>query len=454
MKSALGMVGRKAMRGLLLVALGVAVLIGSPQPAWADTPLVGIGASVEDVDDAAGFRRVAGLAADDATVAESFDRPTVYSDRRFGIPLTEDEAGIIADQIKAQNALIPAAEAATKLAGFSGVYFERGTLHVLVTGDLETARVALEATRPASGQLVIEHATVDHRTLEGIRTAILSDQDLAALGATFSTVAIDPVTSRVELTVKGSDPVDEVAELLATKYGDAVVVLTTEASISALACNSQEDCGLKGGLSGRHTSPGVTCTTGFIARMGTTSLNRIITAGHCIEDAGGPPNNYAWKNYSGTMFWGYNSTYQYDALNDIGFITVECAVACNKYFASGPSDIRTVRLTWATDAGMPVGRYVCRSGHTSNWDCGYINRTDVSAVYDGLIHYGLWEVTPKSTYGDSGAGYVALEADQSYVIPYGILSAGQTGVGALYTYYYPANNAGYYNTYPCTVSGC
>lgn len=436
------LLGALVLAALLLAPFPVLAHTASSQPSADDAVLAA---------DAVAFRTTAGLAADAATVADSLGNPSVYSNTRFGVPLTRAEAEVVLGQIAAQNELLPMAEAATELQDFASTYFTGGTLHVNVTGDPASAAVELGSVRPASADVVFERARVDHQRLAAVQDAIVGDRDLAALGVMPTTVAIDPVTTRVEVTFQAHDPIDTAAAILREKYGELVVVLVGQGPISLLACNSVDDCGTKGGLGGHHNSPAITCTTGFVAYHLTFKL--ILTAGHCIEQAGGVSNGYKWKNYLATVTWGYNSSYQYDALSDLGTFYIPSISYYNQYFAGGPADIRTIRTSERPESQMPVGLYECRSGHSSNWDCGTIHRANISATYDGFIHYGLWEVTPGSSYGDSGSGYVALERDDSYVIPLGILASGV--VGGSYTYFVPAIDANsIFGAYVCTSSAC
>ncbi|HTE83383.1 MAG TPA: hypothetical protein VK821_01475 [Dehalococcoidia bacterium] len=398
---------------------------------------------------AASFRSDMGLAADPTTIAEALSNPEAYSNIRYGTPLAPSEAKTVRDLIRAQNDLTGTAEAAARLPDFTSTYFSAGTLHVLVTGDTVTAEAAIRPTVPPGRVVVVGQAQVDNRTLVETAAAIGSDPDVAAI-AVPTTVAIDPVTARVEARFRPSDPLDDLTALLKKKFGNLVTVLTESATGSAIACNSRDDCGTKGGLGAHHASPSVTCTTGFVSKVNGGTLHRILTAGHCINDAGGVTNSYPWKNYLGTLTWGLNADFLYTANEDIGTFWIGSTTTYNQYFAGGTADIRTVRDTEASTAQMPVGRVVCVSGHTSGWGCGTIHRTNVSETYDGFIHYGLWEFTPLENFGDSGAGVVGLETDDSYVIPFGIA----VSTGPTYTYFQPANEDSVVYTHVCTTAAC
>jgi hypothetical protein len=99
---------------------------------------------------------------------------------------------------------------------------------------------------------------------------------------------------------------------------------------------------------------------------------------------------------------------------------------------------------------MPVGLLVCRSGWTSGWGCGAIHRAQLD-FYDGTsFHYDTWEVSQVSNHGDSGAGYVALESDDTYVRPAGILWGGD----ATSTYYYPVFDDWAISVHVCVTATC
>jgi hypothetical protein len=402
---------------------------------------------------AATFREDVGLASDPGIVALSLSDAATYSDRRFGVPLTPEEAADVRGQIEAQDALMPAAEAATNLSGFASAYFTGPTLHVVVTGDAAAAREALAPMMKASLNVAVERGLWDKPTLDAAQASIIGDPGLAALGARPTKVAVDPVTSTIEVTFNPSQPVEAATRLLQSDYPGMARVLISDAVPDALACNSRNDCGTKGGLGAHHNSPALTCSTGFVGKVNGGTLHRMLTAGNCIDKTGGVTNSYPWTNYLGTLTWGQNADWLYGATEDIGTFWIGSTTSYNQYFAGGTADIRTVRSTEATNAQMPVGTYVCRSAHTTGWACGTVHRANISATYDGFIHYGLWEVTPQSSYGDSGAGFVGLESDDSYVIPFGILVAGDTGTG-IYTYYLPVNNDGAVYVHVCTTAAC
>lgn len=432
--------------------LAIALLVASPMMASADT-------APSDTDavstgDAMAFRSLAGLQADSATVDQSLTDASVYSDTRFGVPLTPAEADNVRAQIAAQNDLDGTAQAATELPDFASKYFVGPTLHVLVTGDAETARLALDKVKPASGDLVISQSKVDARTLEETAAAVRSDPDLARLNITPSKVAIDPVAPRVEVTLLATEATADAARLLQHTYGDLVVVLTTPDANFAFACLSRHNCGTKGGLTIEHLSPDNGCTSGFVGKNTSFGGYFMITAGHCIQESGGQTNLNPWKNGVGNVTYGINSSYQLDAHMDMGSFYISGASIPsikNQYYAGGPSDIRTIRTTAATDSQMTVGKYVCRTGRTSNWDCGLIHRANISATIT-IIQYGLWEVSMRSAHGDSGAGVIGLEQDDTYVIPFGILLGGDA---TTYTYYYPAHYSnGATGVSICTSAAC
>ncbi|MBI3751741.1 MAG: hypothetical protein HY263_08840 [Chloroflexi bacterium] len=56
--------------------------------------------------------------------------------------------------------------------------------------------------------------------------------------------------------------------------------------------------------------------------------------------------------------------------------------------------------------------------------------------------------------GDSGAGYVAFESDDTYAKPAGILFGGDIGLGARYTYYYPVWDDWAITVHACVTAAC
>lgn len=407
---------------------------------------------------AAAFRAETGLAADDATVAASFQDPIDYGDRSFGWPLAKSEAAEVGRQIDAQLALLKTAQTAAGQPGFATAYFERDVLHITTTRDPAGLGTALSSTIPVGGRVEIGRASMTQAALVGIQQRVSDDASvLARLNVHVVEVGIDPYTAQVEVSIPSADDRSAAQATLSDRYGAGIEVVQRQASGSLLACNSRYDCGTKGGLAAAHAVPGgnVLCTTGFVTRSNSSATNYLMTAGHCIRDSGGTGSGVAWRNEQGTLTWGPNVSYLFGANFDEGIFGIGSTppAAYNQYFASSPSDIRTIDHAELPYAAMPAGLIVCRSGRTSGWACNPIHRANVNWWDGSMTHFSVWEVSMVSTFGDSGAGYIAF-GQHSGTYPAGILFAGDTGSGALYTYYYPVVDDYLIGVHVCITAAC
>jgi hypothetical protein len=206
-------------------------------------------------------------------------------------------------------------------------------------------------------------------------------------------------------------------ETLTARYGPSVDVVISPVVGSLLACNNITDCGTKGGLaakSGIHI-----CSTGFLAQAPGNVFQpvRMVTAGHCIKDAGGVNGGVVWKSEAGTVTWGKGTHQLFGAANDVGAFSLAAATPAvkNEYYASGTADIRRVRGV-RTEAAQTVGMTLCRSGRTSGFDCGILRARSTSVdLGTGFVFCCLWKVEMFSDHGDSGAGFIDLAPNMNAV---------------------------------------
>ncbi len=364
------------------------------------------------------------------------------------------EAAEVNRQMDAQLALRETLEAASELPEFATAYFDRDVLHVLTVGDPVELASRLSSGAPAGSLIEVGVADTTQLELAKLQDRIAADVTaLADLDIHVVKIGVDPYAARVEVTVGPSDDRAAVQTALSDRYGVKIEVGSTSDQLTLLACNSRYDCGTKGGLAAKHAITGGTvyCTTAFVVRSDNTPFRYLMTAGHCIAESGGPPSTVAWRNQAGTLTWGKNIDYRFNANFDEGIFNLGATLpaAYNQYYASSASDIRTIdhaELTWAA---MPVGLYVCRTGRTSNWGCGYVHRANITWNDNGSPHYSVWEVSQQSTYGDSGAGYIAF-GQHSGTYPAGILFGG----AGSYTYYYPATDDTAIGVHVCITAAC
>jgi hypothetical protein len=410
------------------------------------------------LQNAVSFRAAAGLTSDQTFVRASYNDAATFPDRTLGLPLTTGEAAEINRQMDAQLSLIPTLEAAAKLPGFGTAYFERDTLHIVTTGDLASSGSALAQVAPSGAEVLVSKGSLAQADLLALRDRVVGGAPaLAAKGVHLGAVGVDPQTARLAVTVADTDDLDSARATLNSSYGQDLVVTQGEISGSLFACNSRYDCGTKGGLAAAHAVGGGTlrCTTAFVVRDNNTSTRYLMTAGHCISESGGSGSTVKWTNEAGTLTWGKNVRYYFNANFDEGIFNLGTTLpsAYNQYYASSSFDIRSIdhaELLWAA---MPAGLYVCRTGRTSSWGCGTVHQANMD-WYDGSMwHYGVWQVTQVSKGGDSGAGYIAF-GQHSGTYPAGILLGGDSGLFPTYTYYYPAFDDEFISVHACTTAAC
>jgi hypothetical protein len=409
--------------------------------------------------DAELFRKSLGLGVDIETVSESLRLPSEYPNVEYGVPLRVEEAAHVKELVAAQAALSDVIEAAAASPGFATQYFDGPTLHILASGDVialvdEVARIA-----PAGSEVIVEGTTRNQVLLQRAQDAISGDiSRLEKSGIHVFKVAIDPVVAKIEVTIRDTDDLHSATETLVAEYGDFVEVVPGKQDGSLFACNSRSDVGTRGGLAIHNDAKGgVTCSSGFVVKNSSTGSRYMLTAGHCIIASGGTSSTTPWTNYADTLTWGTNADKQFSVNFDEGIFRLggSSVSPYNTYFGGGPADIRTVRSTEMTWASMVVGLFVCRSGKTSGWDCGTIHRSNVNWTDSGGdAHWHVWEVTMASDHGDSGAGYIAFERDDTYAKPAGILFGGDDGIFRTYTYYHAAFDDWALNVQVCVTSAC
>lgn len=223
--------------------------------------------------------------------------------------------------------------------------------------------------------------------------------DLLRVGVDVATVGLHEPTNTVLVGVPklGS----EVVAKLKDRYGDAVSV-REEGPIVMDACTSTANCPpAKGGIRVQQAN-GNWCTAGFVAKwLGSSTLTiRLLTAGHCIELIG----SSTWYHHgvalgsSGNEWW-YNHTN-----SDVGTIVESPSGAKNLFYASGPTDVRSVTSVEPV-ANQDAGDYVCGTGSTTGYRCGNISRTDITALSEGYFIYHAWETDFDGSDGDSGAPF-------------------------------------------------
>lgn len=415
------------------------------------------GAVSGDVDQAGSARALrewAGLDSSMSTIRESLLAGSAYTDRTYGAPLKPREKAVVDDIFNVQAQLVPVHEAAQGVEGYVSSYMERKQLVVLTSGEAPAMEQIIEPKIPRGGSLRVLPSLNTRAALEATRDEIM---DTASELHGISSVGIDERTGSVLI---GLDSLSsKAADALSDRYG-TLVRLELQPPSALFACNSRHDCGTMGGLSASvyfGATETVKCTTGFITTWGSSS-HRMLTAGHCIKDAGDVGSSNVWENPPRNTRWGTNTAKNFcnGCNTDSGLFSMGSSVPTDRdqyYLASGPRDLVGRYL----DSALVVGRWVYRNGRTSGWGGGSITVPDVSIDVDpgaGVfwIHHS-WKAGFQSTYGDSGAGMVTFNTGDD-LFAAGVLFGG-TLSSPWQTYFSTIQRiTAYHGITLCTTNAC
>jgi streptogrisin C len=168
-------------------------------------------------------------------------------------------------------------------------------------------------------------------------------------------------------------------------HGGAVAVSGGDGLVDVAVCTSSTSCDkpLQGGVH-IHSDNGTTCTGAFNVSGG--GVKWMLTAGHCLYYAGFNPWQYWWtKNNNGTnrKFGGGGQIWWFGGVNGRDF-----AVISVDYAAENPQPTifanASGRLINGTGSAF-VGQYLCKTGQTTGYQCGYVTSTNYNATYPGGI---------------------------------------------------------------------
>jgi hypothetical protein len=390
------------------------------------------------LDHARDLRRSAGLEYGPSTITASVSDPA-YRCSEFGILMTDAERAEFARVLDAQGELSSLAVEVSGDPSFAGAYLQGSTLTIASTDG----RLG-ELLRPVHG--LARRTKVNHTWADLQRLAKEIDTDTLEGQVVATRVSVNPMTNKVDVGVSGS--VEEARKLLFARYGAMVAVHDEPLTDDSFLCNVN-DCGTKGGLTADHSSPSAGCTTGFVVQAkkgwsGTWS-RYMMTAGHCIDNAGGVGNSNPWKNGVGATwgtsraqdFWSHECGFWIKCIsNDIGLFAVGATTSPRHRYVIGTSDVPINHAT--KSASQLVGQIVYRHGRSSALDSGAINDIPVYRSFScGLYtcrQYGVVKVNMASLGGDSGSGFYRLYSSggTTYRSAYGILSGGPHGQSPTY----------------------
>jgi hypothetical protein len=133
-----------------------------------------------------------------------------------------------------------------------------------------------------------------------------------------------------------------------------------------------------------HADKGTTCTGGF--NVSGSGVKWMLTAGHCLYYAGFSPWQYWWtKNNNGTnrKFGGGGQIWWFGGANgrDFAIISVDYASENPQPTIFANASGRTITGT----GSAVVGQYLCKTGQTTGYECGYVTSTNYNATYPGGI---------------------------------------------------------------------
>jgi hypothetical protein len=173
---------------------------------------------------------------------------------------------------------------------------------------------------------------------------------------------------------------------------------TEDDSAIASSCRSRVDCGrpIKAGV--RLTFTGWACTSGFVGRDETSGRAYVVTAGHCLVNAG---ISALWSHGDVEIGHGVRAVFGGETHSDGGMIELSDGGPTNLLFASGPFDVRRITGT-RPNQSQTIGARVCRSGAASGWACGSITRTDTDVRIGAVLVRHAWWTDFPSARGDSG----------------------------------------------------
>lgn len=377
-------------------------------------PVIGAAAPTEDqIADAVRLRSGLGFRADVDFIRAAIGDAVGFPDREWGVPLSRTEAAEVARRVAIQLAKSDAAVYAKALTESAGVYTDQldgGAPVFLFAGDASSQLGEIESRLPAGTRFRVDTVSRSTADLEAIRLDVdLAKPSLLKQGIDVILTGIDTSANRLMLGVNGLTPSAE--EVLRERFGDGIAVRDQRPG-AADACTFSSCWPPKGGFKVTG-SKGFGCTSGFVAsKENNPNSLALLTAGHCSWVNGGAGTNFTHNGLIIGPSTGHTFVSGADA--DAVFITINAAnnpPAKNLYIDT-PPDTHALTVVVET-ANQDQGDVICRTGITSNKDCGQIvleNVTNQSCVTvsgvttcKNIDH--TWEVNFDSAGGDSGGPY-------------------------------------------------
>jgi len=290
---------------------------------------------------------------------------------------------------------------------YAGTWVSDDGSKVVVAVDDKSAVGAAKNTGATTVQ-VVDQSLAD---LDAVKADLDDQSDEASKNVT--SWYVDPATNSVVVAATTQAAAD--AFVAASGVDPASVTTTIDVARPQTASD------IRGGDEYRKPSGGgyVLCSIGFAVQGG-----GFVSAGHCgnAGEAVNDINNNALGTYQASTFPGHD--YSWVKTNSNWAPTGQV----NNY--SGGNWIPVFGSTEAA-----VGASVCRSGRTTQWQCGVIEATNVTIHYSAGDVTGAVRMTACAAGGDSGGSVISGNDAQ------GVMSgvSGDCGTAGARSFYQPVN---------------
>lgn len=315
------------------------------------------------------------------------------------------DLGLSAAEVKQQKALqAKAIKLDQKLQdslgrAFAGSSYDEKTGKLVVM--VSDAKQLAEAEAAGAEARLAEHSMAELDAIkDGLDAAagVAEGSDPAnrrATGKGRATVAgmsswyVDEATNTVHVTVKKGQA--KAAARALAKYGEAVTIEETEYAPTTTANFMDGGDGINGN----------SCSAGFNLRNPSTGQGFLLTAGHC-QSAGQTmtgQGGVAFGRVLESWFPGFDDSL---ARNDNAGFWIQ-----GPWVDTNPSNGGFINTSGFTDA--PVNTFVCKSGITTKWTCGYITAKNETVTYNGgQTVNGLTRHSACVEPGDSGGANLSV----------------------------------------------
>ena len=299
-----------------------------------------------------------------------------------------------------------------------------GALHVAFTSGTDAAVADVTAGFPRPDLVRAHTATTSWRDLEAAASRVV-----AARVDGVDLVEVDVAGNAVRVGVTTSVDRAELARLA----GTAVDVVASAGALPVAGACQRHACPLELVGGAELTGGGFACTSGFAGTKGGRRV--LITAGHCFL-SGTPVAN-------GAIPLGTVTSRVFPGSGDAELVQVDpdlpvLFAATNDVIWTNAGQVNGVFGVAGRTVSETVGTPVCRTGITTENQCGVITALNTTVSYtEGLVS-GLTATTACAAPGDSGGPF--MSSWDAYGITSGITLNTVCGVN-LRSFYTPAGRA-------------